>query len=219
MKRYACYCMTRNIYHKVVPSLTSLLEHSDAEVFLLTEDDSIGFNASNRIHIINVSDQTFFPQDGPNYHCKWTYMVLMRTALSKIFPDFDRILSLDLDTLVVDDINPLWDTDLTGCYLAACPEPQRCAANMMYVNGGVVLWNLEQMRDGMCDRMIASLNSRKWGFTDQDVITDLCQGYIRELQSMYNVCRYTKPAAKVMIKHFAATPDWYEQLKAKGSIK
>ena len=214
MNRYACYCMTRNIYHKVVPSMTSMLEHSSAEIYLLTEDDDIGFPVPDRVHIVNVAGQTYFTQDGPNYHCGWTWMVLMRTALSKVFPDFDRILSIDLDTIVMEDIDELWETDLNGCYLAACTEPRKNAANMMYINGGVVLWNLEKMRDGMCDRIIKSLNTKKWPFPDQEVVTDLCQGHIRELPSMYNVCYYTKQPQKVKIKHFAATHDWYERLKA-----
>ena len=135
---------------------------------------------------------------------------MMRTVLSKVFPDIDRMLALDLDTIVCENINELWDTDLAGCYFAACAEPDQCAANLLYVNGGVVMWNLEKMRDGKCDEIIRSLNSKAWTFTDQQVMTEFCQGHIRELPSMYNVCRYTKPPQKVKILHFAARRDWYE---------
>ena len=38
--KYAAYCITRNLYHDVIPSLKSLLIHTDVdEVFLVIEDD------------------------------------------------------------------------------------------------------------------------------------------------------------------------------------
>lgn len=46
-------------------------------------------------------------------------MVLLRAAYANIFWQYDRILSLDVDTIVVDDISGLWDIDLEDNYLAA----------------------------------------------------------------------------------------------------
>jgi len=209
-KHYACYCMTRNIYHKVLPSLRSLLAHSDAEVFLLTEDDDVGFSLPDRVHVVNVSGQKWFPESGVNYHNHWTWMVLMRTALCKVFPEIDVMLSLDLDTIVCEDISEIWDTPIGDNYLAACPEPRQCRDDFVYINGGVVLWNLKQMRDGMADRIIDSLNREAWLFPDQNCVSTLCQGRIYHLRSMYNVCNYTRPTPAMKIRHFAAERGWYE---------
>jgi lipopolysaccharide biosynthesis glycosyltransferase len=49
-------------------------------------------------------------------------MVLIRAAYSKIFPELDRILSIDMDTVVNENISDLWDLDLTDYYLAAVEE-------------------------------------------------------------------------------------------------
>jgi len=49
-------------------------------------------------------------------------MVLVRAAYTKIFPHLDRILSIDMDTIVNENISELWDLDLTDYYLAAVEE-------------------------------------------------------------------------------------------------
>ena len=121
----AAYCATRNLYHDLIPSIKSLLLHSDVEkIYLLIEDDDFPEYLPPECKCINVSQQKYFIPGGPNWNRKWTWMVLMRCALSKILPpDLDRVLSLDADTIVEMDISDLWDLDLTGWYLAAAREP------------------------------------------------------------------------------------------------
>jgi len=46
-------------------------------------------------------------------------MVLIRAAYSKIFPDLDRILTIDMDTVVNENISELWELNLDDYYLAA----------------------------------------------------------------------------------------------------
>lgn len=209
--KVACYCMTRNIYHKVIPSLNSLLINSDVDrVWLVTEDDDVGFELPEKVSIRNVSGQTYFPPNGANYNSQWTWMVLMRTALAKVFPEYDRILSLDLDTIVDERIDELWDTPIENCYLAGVPEPQNTREDFVYINGGVVLWDLAKLRDGMCDGIIRSLNEKKWIFPDQNCVSHLCQGKIYHLNSCYNYSRYSAPCRHPKIWHFAARRNWYE---------
>ena len=120
----AAYCATRNLYHDLIPSVKSLLLHSDVgKIYLLIEDDNFPEYLPPECECINVSQQKYFIPGGPNWNRKWTWMVLMRCARSKILPpDLDRVLSLDADTIVEMDISDLWDLDLTGWYLAAAGE-------------------------------------------------------------------------------------------------
>ena len=211
MKRYACYCMTRNIYHKVIPSLRSLLAHADLdEVYLITEDDDVGFALPEKVRIINVSDQTFFPPDGANTNCRWTYMALMRVALCHVLPWADRVLALDLDTIVTEDINDLWKAPIDNHYMAGCREPAKSQYGL-YINGGVVLWNLKKMRDGKADEIIRALNERKYAFPEQDCMNALCRGHIYELGGEYNSSSVTVNRHIARIVHFAATRGWYEK--------
>ena len=211
--KVACYCMTRNIYHKVEPSLNSLLRNTpDIErVYLLTEDNDIGFEVPGKVRIKNVRKQTFFSPDGPNYYCQWTYMCMMKTALAKLFPQYDRMLTLDLDTIVLGNISEVWETPMGDNYLAGVLEPKNTADGLTYINGGVVLWNLKQLRDGMVDKIIDSLNTEPWTFPEQNCVSHLCNGRIYCLHPMYNTSNYSAPCKNPKIRHFAATPGWYER--------
>ena len=210
MNKYACYCMTRNIYHQITPSLNSLLMHSDVDrVFLLTEDDDIGIELPEKVQIVNVSGQTYFRKDGPNFCSNWTWMVLMRLVLCKVLPDIDRILALDLDTIVDQDINEVWDLPIDDYYCAAASEWRKTTKDLMYVNGGVVLWNLKKMRDGKCDEMIEDMNTVWRPLPDQECIAHLCKGKIYLLPSEYNASSVTDHTMNPKIHHYAAHRNWF----------
>lgn len=79
-------------------------------------------------------------------------MVLSRCWLSKIIPE-NKILYLDIDTLVLDDLTNLWNIDMTNYALAGWPEDPNFGASAIknilhkYVNSGVLLMNLEFIRN------------------------------------------------------------------------
>ena len=88
-----CYAATRNIYHKIIPSVRSLLDHNVAEIVVLAEDDELPLPCE----VINVSGQTVFNET--NTRTNFTYMSLMRLLLADLIPD-ERVLYLDVDTIV-----------------------------------------------------------------------------------------------------------------------
>lgn len=206
MKKCVCYCMTRNIYGNILPSLKSLLKHNDIDqVYLLTEDDDIGFWLPANVKCINVAGQEFFTESGPNYHCRWTYMVMMRTVLCRIFQEESRMLALDLDTIIEGDISGLWDLPLDNYCMAAAREQFRHVNGKPYVNCGVVMWNLDRMRNGWADVIVKGLNSKQYDYCEQDCINELMQGQIFLMDSAYNTCEYTEPPqSSVKIRHYAA---------------
>lgn len=213
MGKYACYVMTRNYYKNIIPSLKSLLCNSDVDkVYLLIEDDDVGFKLPGRVECVNISGQKYFKEGGPNYSSAWSWVVLMRVALSKVFPEHDRILSIDVDTLVVGDISNLWDIPMGNNYIAGALDLPLVYNDEIYINGGVVLQNLKQIReDHMDDRMIETLNTRKFAYPEQDCMNVCCRGRIYMLNGIYNsgVLHYdgTTPRSrdngKPRILHFA----------------
>ena len=209
--RYVCYCMTRNIYHKIIPSLKSLIKNANpARVYIVAEDDDVGFPLPKQVQVMNWSKQTFFHPDGPNYHNDWTYMALMRTALCHMFPpDMHRILSLDLDTIVNANIDELWEMPLDGYYAAGVKEPSK-SDKTPYINAGVVMWNLAKLRDGTADRIIRALNTEKYRFCEQDCLNEICAGKLKPINCTYNATRWTGLPGDPKIRHFAAEPGWYE---------
>ena len=206
--RTAVYCGTRNLYGDMVTAVRSLLCHDGADrVVLAIEDDEFPYPLPENCSIVNVSGQEWFGKDGPNYNSRWTYMVLMRAALSKILPD-DKVLSMDVDTIVDGDISELWRMPIDDYYLAGAREPIK-SDNQPYVQMGVVMFNLRKMRaDGVDDRIIELLNTKEYAFPEQDCINEVCRGHILKMDSKYNANDWTEPTDEKRIIHFAAIRQW-----------
>ena len=209
----AVYCGTRNLYKQMIHAAKSLLIYSDVDkIYFLIEDDKFPYDLPPEIECRNVSNQTYFPPDGPNFNENYnlTYMVLLRAAFTKIFPDLDRILTIDVDTLVRDNISNLWDLDLTDYYLAAVPEYKLSKElGYPYINMGVAMLNLDKMRkDKMDDKLIAYLNKYFYLNNEQDCINELCRDKILVLPTDYNGSWLMERPKHERIMHFAAIKDW-----------
>lgn len=205
----AVYTATRNMYERLIPSLKSLLINSDVEkVYLLVEDDVFPVELPAVVECINVKDQKYFRQMGPNNVYPWAYMSMMRAALCKVLPDVDRVLSLDVDTIIDGDIAELWDYPLDDCYFAAVAEPDRCTMLKLYTNTGVAVFNLDKLRDGKADQIIDALNWRRFFILEQDCLNEYCQGAIAVLPSKYNKSDFTAPCDDPVIVHYAGVPEW-----------
>jgi lipopolysaccharide biosynthesis glycosyltransferase len=88
---------------------------------------------------------------------QFTSAMWYRIFLPELLPELERILYLDIDTIVVDSLDPLWQTNLAGYYLAAVtnvfephylhrPAELGLSGPEAYFNSGVLLMNLEEMR-------------------------------------------------------------------------
>lgn len=213
MEKYAVYTGTRNLYGDMYTAAKSLLLHSDVDkIYFLIEDDEFFYNLPSEIETINVKEQEYFKQDGPNMKSKFSYMALMRAALPFVFPDYDIILSLDVDTIIDKDISDIWEIPLDDYYFAATPEIHRKDLDIMYTNAGVTLFNLKKLReDGKAQEVIDILNTKRYQFVDQDVLNFECQGYIYPLPSSYNVNHFTEPTDDKRIIHFAGIRRWNQK--------
>jgi lipopolysaccharide biosynthesis glycosyltransferase len=105
-----------------------------------------------------------------------------RVFLPELLPTTSRILYLDCDTLVVDDLSLLWDVDLQGSYLGAVdnafePGAERHATDLGlgsardYFNSGVLLLNLDLMRtENATDAILECARTRSLVWPDQDAL-------------------------------------------------
>ena len=224
--RVAIYAGTRNIYHDMVVSAKSLLFHHGADrIVFLIEDDTFPEPLPDCITTMNVSNQQFFLPSGPNFRCHWTYMVMMRAALSKLFPNLDRILALDHDTIIHAPIDYLWNIDLTDYYYALVEEKQIRIRRHPYFNFGVAVHNLAQIRkDKIDDTIIQSLNTTRFDFCEQDAVNSACYKHILALPPEYNAMPFNIPhipEESIIICHHAARHKplnqftdyiWYDRL-------
>lgn len=219
------YCATRNLYSNMAVCVRSVLKNGNIDkVYLLIEDDIFPYDLGGKVQSVNVSGQTYFPPDGINYNCEWTYMALMKCALSKVFPRLDRIIVLDCDTIVSGDLSRLWDIDMTDYYYAAVPQISTtvpyvfaCQKDVTYINAGLLMCNLKKLRkDKKDDEIISAINSKKYRWVEQDCISDLCRGTILPLKSRYNSCAFTPTDMDVVVRHFAAQDNWRNTVFARS---
>ena len=122
--RAVIYTGTRNLYEHMVPAMRSLLKHAHVDrIYLMIEDDAFPYPLPEQARILNVRDQTVFPPEGPNYTTRFRPICMMRAACARVLPSsLKRVLQLDVDTIIDDSIDELWDMDLTGKWFAAVPE-------------------------------------------------------------------------------------------------
>lgn len=207
MKKAAVYSGSKNIYEDMITSAKSLVVNSDVDViYMLAEDDSVG-NVPEYIKTINVSDQKFFKQNGPNMKSGYTYLAMMRAALCHVLEE-DIVLSLDADTIAVEDISDVWNLDIKDNYFAASHEWHRTKSHgFLYTNTGVSLYNLKKLREGKADEVIDVLNRRYYRWVEQDVFNYLCQGYIYDMPGEYNANDWTEWKERKLI-HYAGLNDW-----------
>ena len=210
------YLATRNLYDYLPAAYSSLLHYTKVDhVYLLIEDDTLPFKLPSNVTCMNVSNQTFFPKDGPNFSSAYTYMALMKAAVTKLFPDLHTVLILDVDTIVNDDITSIFSTDISDSYYAAVTEPYMSSKKgYTYSNVGVFLLNLDLLRSThMDDRIISALNTTKYTYPEQDAFNELCGDRFTELPAHYNVTKGISnitgtTSTHASILHFASCKNW-----------
>jgi len=227
-ERVVVYASTRNQYDKMEAAAKSLLLTNVVDkVYFLTEDKEYPNELPNCIETINVTNikDNYFYEGGPNYHKIWTYMTLMRVALYDMFPQYDRILYLDTDTMVIDDISELFSIDLGDHYFAAVYDNnvwldvtyalREDASKIKYTehvprtyyNAGVLVCNLKALRDGKGKEILRLTNTEPFMFAEQDAINVACRGKIMDIPSDYNVAPFTAMSKKPKIHHLSVTID------------
>ena len=208
MGKCVVYSGTRNLYEAMIPPIKSLLKNTSVDrVYVLIEDDKFPYYLPPECEVINVSAYKEMFKDSVNFNCAWTYMVLLRTAYTKVFPHLDKVLSMDVDTIVNHEIAELWDIDMTGYYIAGCKEYQKTKDyGRLYLNAGVMMYNLKELREsGMDDRLIEAVIKNEYKYVEQDCFFDMLKGHMLEIDPNYNrAIGVTLPTQDPKVFHFAA---------------
>jgi lipopolysaccharide biosynthesis glycosyltransferase/glycosyltransferase involved in cell wall biosynthesis len=152
---------------------------------------------------------------GENDLPKWanrahfTRATLFRLGLEKLGPaDCRRVLYLDADIAVANDVRPLWNTDLEGNVLGAVTDenvnaglfaarwrlPGGCPS---YFNAGILLIDLEKVRsEGLFQKAADFIaeHDRELPWNDQDALNWAIWGRWKLLAPVWNVQRLTSIA-------------------------
>ena len=204
------FCINNAYTDKVAVVITSLLKnHPNAflNIYIfssdLTEHNLIRLNKLHlkyknfSIHRVDVPADKFDSLKlNIEYISKETYF---RYLIADLLPNIDKILYLDADIIVRRDINVLYNTNLEGFYLAGVKDlfieqidykPTLGFTNdEIYINAGVLLMNLKQMRCDKIGEKLLSETQKLWGkiqYQDQDILNLVCRDKIKPMDSIYN---------------------------------
>ena len=150
------------------------------------------------LHFIKIDNNFFngFPES--NRYPKEIYYRLRAADFS---PDYlDRVLYLDVDTLVLKPLDELYYMDFEDNYFIACTHIKKVLAKFnelrlgldkgaAYINTGVLLMNLELLRNYNVKEQVQEIAKTKTLFLpDQDIISILYGNHIKLIDfQIYNL--------------------------------
>lgn len=165
---FCFYIYTMDIT-RIKPEYTAI---SEKEVAYL-DGIAKSYNSENQVIRVDVSDiyEKEFAHC-PNEMAYCSPYTLLR-LFADIVPDMpDKILYLDIDILFNRDITLLYDIDVEGYeYAAARDHYGKYLINPNYINAGVLLFNLKEMKQtGLLKKARELIKTKKLMFADQSAI-------------------------------------------------
>ena len=160
-----------------------------------------------------------------DYYSNATYF---RILLPNLYPEYDKVIYLDSDIVILEDIANLYNIDLSNNLLAGVPEPwfeqyeefQTYAERIIgvssykkYINVGVLLMNLKELRNmNFEDVFMHLLDVVKYTFLqDEDYINRICKGRIKHIDERWNVSGYLYDKENPKIVHYTIFKPWHRE--------
>lgn len=151
----------------------SLSSKSKSLISSLSTQEFVSFNFIE----VNRSDFMHFPSNRSHVSTATYY----RLALHHCLPEcLEKVIYLDADIVVEDNITKIW-VDLGDCFAAACADEGgvlqsrrlRLPVSQIYVNAGVMVFNLQKLRETDADNLyLESFLQKKRDIIlqDQDIL-------------------------------------------------
>ena len=161
---------------------------------------------------------------------KYTVAAAYRLLLPELLPEFDKVLYVDCDIIVQNDLAALFrEVDMGDHYLAGVAEATLnfqlahmkgidCTPGT-YINSGFLIMNLKQLRqDKMVEKFMVAASAAFLLFPDQDVLNQLCKGRILYLPPYHNAIRtFYLPQYKQAFLSYYTEQDW-QAVQRHGNI-
>ncbi len=201
-----------NYAQHIAVVIASIMAKTKEEVCFYVINDNISKNKIEKlkntadtfkaqIEFITVSEDKFINVYLSGHVSKAAYF---RLALADILPnDIEKVIYLDVDLLVFDDINKLWQIDLKNLPLAAVPDYGIMASVRLckqkkqviglpvgekYFNSGVLVVNLKEWRkEDYTKQILEIINNNQLPHHDQDALNKLFMHKWKELELRWNV--------------------------------
>lgn len=153
----------------------------------------------------------------------FTMATYARLWLPQIFPDTQRAIYIDCDTIILGSLDYLWGLELSATesvagVLDATSSTNKAkvglASHQHYVNAGVLLLDLEKWRsEAVIERFVAMLqaSSGRVAHNDQGVINACLADSIRPVHTRYNLMSYAQAMSFDEIQTYKRPANWIER--------
>lgn len=158
-------------------------------------------NENSSIKIIDMTEIfTNEMKDSKNMNNFYTPYAFLR-LFSDLIDLPSKIIYLDTDTMINDDINKLYSIDINNYEFAGVVDRLgRWFIDINYINSGVLLLNLDKIREtNLFKNSRQLIKTKKMAFPDQSALNKLKQFYLK-IPSIYN--NQGKFKKNTVIKHF-----------------
>ena len=134
-----------------------------------------------------------------DYYTKTTYF---RLFIAEMYPEYDKAIYIDSDTVVLGDIAKLFDTDLSDNLVGACHEQAMVQVDVYgkyaeevvgvsrhnFFNAGMILINSRVWREkGVLDKFLTLLGEYNFVVTqDEDYLNLICKDHVLWLDQRWN---------------------------------
>ncbi|WP_027084535.1 glycosyltransferase family 8 protein [Cohnella panacarvi] len=157
------------------------------------------FGATVKFIAMNNDEYRGYPLNAEMSHI--SHETFYRIALPELIPDRDKVIYMDCDILVLDDLREVWNIDLAEHPLAAVEDflsvwdQSRLVVpeGTKYFNAGFLVINLKQWRENNVAAQIRDtlLNPQlSLEYMDQDAINLVLQNKFLELDRVWNYQSY-----------------------------
>ena len=206
------FCIDENLVEKIGTLIYSIGENTSSFVDAYITYDNLSEKSLAKLEMLNKIIPTVdikllkVPEDQQErlgrISLKYTWLPITtyyRYVLADVLKDVDRIIYLDVDTLVLGDLTELWKIDLEGNFFGIARDPliagyatlaqEFVDKNNMYANAGVLLIDLKLFREhNMGNKLIDfTVNTVDYcRYSDQDVLNYYFIGAYKTLNSEWN---------------------------------
>ncbi|MDE7363237.1 MAG: glycosyltransferase [Oscillospiraceae bacterium] len=182
--RYNVYILCTGVGQNSIDMLEKLSRDGHTVNIVVEEEGKYADICATKFKDIHVSAASIFKFELPN-----------------IFSEYDKILYLDSDMLILDDLGELFDEDLTDRYAAVVNDikvetyspPQLNRLNLenkhkYYWNSGMMLLNLKKMReDNITEKLFEYRENGINYFMDQDALNVVFEENVVYVPFRYNM--------------------------------
>lgn len=166
-----------------------------------------------------------------DYYSKTTYY---RLFIAEMYPEYNKAIYIDSDTIVQGDISEFYNTDIKDAYVGACHEQVMLQVDEFgtyvekvvgvsrynFFNAGILLINCDQFRlKFVLDKFLDYLHYYNFVVTqDEDYLNLICKDHVYWIDQRWNTevfCEISYPIEQANMLHFIMTskPWHYEDCK------